>query len=208
MKKIFTLLMACLAISAFAATEPAWYNDVTSITANGQYYIYSVNGQAFMQAGQAQVKAITTSNYTNASTFKFTISKADQGTVKSGNYYLKVYREISGTSSGPLNTKTANGTSIIWTLMANGDYWNIHSYYNVFGDRYPALYYKDGTYDAYLKHNGGISYSNTKDLQTATEYRWYLVSQAQLDRHFAIYFFDAYNESLNIAQYENKVPAA
>ncbi len=208
MKKIFTILsIILLSCGMYAATEQAWYNDVTSITANGQYYIYSVNGNGFMQAGQAQVKSITTSNYTSASTFKFTIANPTEGTVKSGNYYLKCYREISGTSSGPINTKTENGTNIIFTSMNNGEYWNIHGHYNVFGQRYPALYYKNGEYNAYLS-GSGLNYSNTKDLQTATEYRWYVVSQAQLDRHFAIYFFDAYKETLNIAQYSGLVPAA
>ena len=164
-----------------------------------------------MQAGQAQVKAITTSNYTNVSTFKFKISAANQGYVTNGSYYLKSYMVLTGSSnSGPVCTKQSDdGTKIIWTSMNSGEYWNIHSYYNSwFADRYPALYYKDSKYDGYMKHNGGIDYSSTKDTQTGTEYRWYLVSQAQLDRHFAIYFFDAYKESLNIAQYENNVPAA
>ena len=212
MKKIFTLLCTVLFASGlFAATEPAWYNDVTSITANGQYYIYSVNGKAFMQAGQAQVKAITTSNYTNVSTFKFKISAANQGYVTNGSYYLKSYMVLTGSSnSGPVCTKQSDdGTKIIWTSMNSGEYWNIHSYYNAwFADRYPALRYQDNKYDGYMKHNGGIDYSSTKDTQTGTEFRWYLVSQAQLDRHFAIYFFDTYKESLNIAQYENHVPAA
>lgn len=208
MKKISTLLFTVLtSVCTFAATEQAWYNDVTSITNNGQYYIYSVNGNGFMQAGQAQVKSITTSNYTSASTFKFTIANPTEGTVKSGNYYLKCYREISGTSSGPTNTKTENGTNIIFTSMNNGEYWNIHGHYNVFGERYPALYYKNGEYNAYLS-GSGLIWSNTKDTQTATEYRWYVVSQAQLDRHFAIYFFDAYKETLNIEQYSGKIPAA
>jgi len=209
MKKIFTLLNAMLlAVSVFAATEQAWYNDVTSITNNGQYYIYSVNGKGFMQAGQEQVKAITTSNYTNVSTFKFTIANPSEGTVKSGSYYLKCYKEPIGTSSGPINTKTENGTNIIFTSMNSGEYWNIHGHYNVFGQRYPALYYKNGEYNAYIS-GSGINYSNTKDLQTASEYRWYVVSQAQLDRHWAIYFFDLYKESVsNYTQYENLVPAA
>lgn len=208
MKKIFTLFSAMLfAAGVFAATEQAWYNDVTSIAANGQYYIYSVSGKAFMQAGQAKVQSITTSNYTSASTFKFKIANPSEGTVKSGNYYLKCYREVSGTTSGPINTKTENGTNIIFTSMNNGEYWNIHGHYNVLGERYPALYYKNGEYNAYLS-GSGLIWSTTKDLQTATEYRWYVVSQAQLDRHFAIYFFDAYKETLNVAQYENKIPAA
>ena len=96
MRKIFTFLMSLLTIGVFAATEQAWYNDVTSITANGQYYIYSVNGAGFMQAGQAQVKAITTSNYTNASTFKFKISAANQGYVTNGSYYVTTVRRSSG----------------------------------------------------------------------------------------------------------------
>ena len=208
MKKLFTFFSAMLfAAGVFAATEQTWYNDVKSISNNGQYYIYSVNGAGFMQAGQSQVKSITTSNYTNASTFKFTIANPEEGTVKSGNYYLKCYKEVSGTSSGPLVTSTGNGTNIIFTSMSNGSYWNIHGHYNVFGERYPALYYKDGKYDGYLS-GSGLNWSTTKDVQTAAEYRWYVVSQAQLDRHFAIYFFDVYKESLNITQYSGLVPAA
>lgn len=211
MKKIFTILsIILLSCGMYAATEQAWYNDVTSITNNGQYYIYSVNGNGFMQAGQAQVKAITTSNYTNVSTYKFKISKADQGYVTNGSYYVRSYMVLTGSSgSGPVCTKQSDdGTKIIWTSMNGGEYWNIHSYYNAwFSDRYPALNYKDNKYDGYMS-GSGVSYSNTKDTQTATEYRWYLVSQAQLDRHFAIYFFDAYKETLNIAQYSGLVPAA
>ena len=210
MRKIFTFLMSLLTIGVFAATEQAWYNDVTSITANGQYYIYSVNGAGFMQAGQAQVKAITTSNYTNASTFKFKISAANQGYVTNGSYYVRSYMVLTGSSSsGPVCTKQSDdGTKIIWTSMNGGEYWNIHSYYNAwFADRYPALRYQDNKYDGYMS-GSGVSYSSTKDTQTGTEFRWYLVSQAQLDRHFAIYFFEAYKETLNIAQYEGQVPAA
>ena len=212
MKKIFTLFSAMLfAAGVFAATEQAWYNDVTSIAANGQYYIYSVNGKAFMKAGQAKVQSITTSNYTNASTFKFKISKADQGYVTNGSYYVKSYMELggSGSNSGPVCTKQSdNGTKIIWTSMNSGEYWNIHGYYNAwFADRYPALKYESDAYEGYMS-GSGVSYSKTKDTQTETKFRWYLVSQAQLDRHFAIYFFDAYKETLNVAQYENKIPAA
>ena len=212
MKKLFTILSAMLlATGAYAATEQAWYNDVTSITNNGQYYIYSVNGKGFMQAGQAQVKAITTSNYTNTN-FKFTITAAEDGNVKSGNYFLKSYRAAMGSSnSGPVcENNSDDGTTIIWTSMAGGSYWNIHGHYNSFGNRCACLKYADNKYDGYIPSgsilNGGFSV--TKDTQTATEYRWYLVSQAQLDRHFAIYFFDAYKEGCNIAQYENLVPAA
>ena len=165
MKKIFTILsIILLSCGMYAATEQAWYNDVTSITANGQYYIYSVNGNGFMQAGQAQVKAITTSNYTNVSTYKFKISKADQGYVTNGNYYVRSYMVLTGSSgSGPVCTKQSDdGTKIIWTSMNGGEYWNIHSYYNAwFSDRYPALNYKDNKYDGYMS-GSGINYSNTK----------------------------------------------
>ena len=211
-KKIFTILMSMLTISAFAATEQAWYNDVTSITANGQYYIYSVNGKGFMQANKSTVQSITTSNYTNVSTFKFKITKAEDGNVINGDYYLKSYRAALGSSnSGPVCTNNSDdGTTIIWTNMANGSYWNIHGHYDSFGNRCACLKYQGNKYDGYIPSgsilNGGFSI--TKDPQTDTEYRWYLVSQAQLDRHFAIYFFDAYKEGCNIAQYENHVPAA
>ena len=212
MRKLFTFIsFVLLSASLFAATEQAWYNDVTSITANGQYYIYSVKGAGFMQAGKSTVQSITTSNYTNVSTFKFKITKAEDGNVINGNYYLKSYRAALGSSnSGPVCTNNSDdGTTIIWTSMESGLYWNIHGHYDSFGNRCACLKYQD-KYDGYIPSgsilNGGFSI--TKDPQTGAEYRWYLVSQAQLDRHFAIYFFDAYKENCNIAQYENHVPAA
>ena len=213
MKKIFTILTTLLvALGTFAATEPAWYNDVTSISNNGKYYIYSVNGKGFMQAGQSQVKSITTSNYNNASAFKFTITKAEKGNVTCSNKYLKSYTVLTGSSnSGPVCTNNSDdGTTIIWTSMNSGEYWNIHGFYNAWTkDRYPALYYKDGKYDGYLEHYGGISYSSTKDTQTGTEYRWYIVSQEQLDRHFAIYFFEDYKETVSdYTKYKGLVPSA
>jgi len=212
MKKFYTFFVALFAtIAAFAATEQAWYNDVTSIANNGQYYIYSVGGSAFAKAGSATVQAITPKNYKQVSAYLFKIEKAEQGYVTNGSYYLRSNTELLVSSnSGPVCTNSSDkGTKIIWTSMASGTYWNIHSYYEYLGDRYPALYYKDNKYDGYIKHNSGVDYSKTKDLQTATEYRWYLVSQAQLDRHFAIYNYDVYKESIaDYTKYENNVPAA
>jgi|GEM_PF-5669167 len=212
MKKIFTtLFVTLLTTCAFAATEQAWYNDVTSISNNGQYYIYSVNGKGFMQAGQGKVKSITTSNYTNVADFKFTITKAEKGNVKSGSKYLKSYMVLTGSSgSGPVcDNNSDDGTTIIWTSMDNGSYWNIHGFYHAWTkDRYPALRYQNNTYDGHMS-GSGINYSSTKDLQTGTEYRWYLISQAQLDRHFAIYFFDAFKETLaDYTKFNGTVPAA
>ena len=123
MKKFYLILVAfCATLLANAATEPAWYNDVTSITANGQYYIYSVGGTGFMKAGSATVMAATTS----ATPSLFTIASTSEGTVKSGSHYLKVYREADNeATSGPVTTSTENGTNIIFTKMNNGEYWKI-----------------------------------------------------------------------------------
>ena len=208
MKKIFTILMACLAINAFAATEPAWYNDVTSITANGQYYIYSVNGAGFMQAGQSKVKVINLNNYNTTDGLVFKIENPNGGTVTSGGYYLKAYKEVIGTSSGPINTKTENGTTIVWTSMNSGEYWNIHGSYTVVGQRYAGLYYAD-KYDADIPSGSSWGYSDKKDTHTEKQYRWYVISKAHYDRHWAIYLYDRYKETISdYTKWENLVPAA
>ena len=208
MKKIFTILMACLAINAFAATEPAWYNDVTSITNNGQYYIYSVNGAGFMQAGQSKVKVINLNNYNTTDGLVFKIENPNGGTVTSGGYYLKAYKEVIGTSSGPINTKTENGTTIVWTSMNSGEYWNIHGSYTVVGQRYAGLYYAD-KYDADIPSGSSWGYSDKKDTHTEKQYRWYVISKAHYDRHWAIYLYDRYKETISdYTKWENLVPAA
>ena len=199
MKKFFTILSAMLlATGAFAATEQAWYNDVTSIAANGQYYIYSVNGKGFMQAGQDKIKSITTSNYNTINNVLFTISKADAGKTYCGSSYVSSYQY--GTC-GPVGTSSTDGSDIVWTAMSSNSYWNIHGKYSFIGTKYAALYY-DGSYAAAANVLGN------KETQTGAKYQWYLISPAQYNRHFAIYFFDAYKEECNIAQYENQVPAA
>ena len=66
----------------------------TSITANGQYYIYSVNGKAFMQAGQSQVKAITTSNYTNFSKTKKAVFIGVPCEIFAMKQYLKITQRL------------------------------------------------------------------------------------------------------------------
>ena len=206
MKKIYLILVAvCATLFANAATEPVWYNDVTSISPNGQYYIYSVGGSGFMKAGSTTVMAATTS----ATPSLFTIANPAEGTVESGNYKLKVYREIDESStSGPITTSAENGTKVIFTSMSNGSYWNIHGHYNVMGQRYPALYYKNGEYNAYLS-GSGLIWSTSKDTHTETEYRWYVISQAHYARHFAIYAFDSYKETItDYTNYNGNVPAA
>ena len=85
MKKILTILMSLLTISAFATTEQAWYNDVTSIANNEQYYIYSVNGKGFMQGGNSKVKAVTQNNYNSESNLLFTISTSNKRTYSGSN---------------------------------------------------------------------------------------------------------------------------
>lgn len=206
MKKIFTIFSAALiSLSAFAATEQAWYNDVTSISANGKYYIYSVNGAGFMQAGNEKIQAVTSSNYNTTNGLVFTITSSSEGVVTCDDKYLYSYQ--AGNTCGPVHANgTDKGTSIIWTLLENGAFWNIHSLYTFMGNRYAALYYKDNKYDAVVKDKNPIS-QNKKETYTDAEYQWYVISTAHFDRHFAIYFFDAYKETVaDYTKYEGKVP--
>jgi len=199
MKKIFTILMACLAINAFAATEPAWYNDVTSITANGQYYIYSVNGKGFMQGGNSKVKTVTQNNYNSESNLLFTIAGQNGAKTHSGSNYLSSYQY--GTN-GPIGDESTSGTNIYWTSMNNGQYWNIHGKYNFMGDKYACLQYDGG-------YSGLANVLGQKETHTDAKSQWYLVSPAQYDRHWAIYLYDRYKESIaDYTKWENLVPAA
>jgi hypothetical protein len=198
-----------LATGLFAATEPAWYNDVTSITANGQYYIYSVNGAGFMQAGNEQVKAINQNNYSTTSGLVFKIVSPSGGNVYSGNYYLYSYQASLTSACGPVYSNGSDkGTKIVWTLMENGAFWNIHSLYEFMGNRYAALYYTGEKYDAVVKDKNPIS-QNRKDTYTDIEYQWYVISPAHYDRHWAIYLYDRYKETISdYTKWENLVPAA
>ena len=208
MRKIFTtLFVTLLTTCAFAATEQAWYNDVTSISNNGQYYIYSVNGKGFMQAGQSKVKAINTSNYSSTNGILFTIGNPSGSNVTASGKYLFAYQ--AGDACGPVHGNGSDkGTSIVWTLLQNGAFWNIHGLYDFLGNRYAALYYTTDGYDAVVKDKNPIS-QNRKDTYTDAEYQWYVISPAHFNRHFAIYFFDAYKETVtDYTKFEGTVPAA
>lgn len=207
MKKIFTILLSFLTLSAFAATEPAWYNDVTSIAANGQYYIYSPKGEGFMQAGNSAIKAINQNTYKTTSGLLFTIVSPSGGNVYNGSNYLYSYQ--AGSTCGPVHGNGSDkGTKIVWTLMENGAFWNIHSLYDFLGNRYAALYYTGSKYDAVVKDKNPIS-QNRKDTYTDIEYQWYVISQAHYDRHWAIYLYDRYKETItDYTQWENLVPAS
>ena len=207
MKKIFTILLACLTLGAFAATEPAWYNDVTSITAKGQYYIYSPKGAGFMQAGNSAIKAINQNTYNTTNGLLFTIVNPSGGNVYNGSNYLYSYQ--AGSTCGPVHDNGSDkGTNIVWTLLENGSFWNIHALYDFLGNRYAALYYTGEKYDAVVKDKNPIS-QNRKDTYTDIEYQWYVISPAQYDRHWAIYLYDRYKESISdYTKWENLVPAA
>ena len=202
MKKIFTILSTVLfAAGVFAATEPAWYNDVTSIAANGQYYIYSVNGKGFVQENSADMKTATA----NSAPSKWTISKASGGTICSqGGYYLKSY-ELSSNTKGK---SPENGSSAVYeVLRESGKYWNIYGYYTfkvgllTFGPYYAALYYDGSNYDA------TVGAKETITERTDAQYQFYLISQEHYDRHWAIYLYDRYKESISdYTQWENLVP--
>ena len=208
MRKIFTFFcVAIFATSAFAATEPAWYNDVTSITNNGEYYIYSPKGSGFMQAENEKIKTINLNTYSTTTGLVFTIANPNGGNVKSGSSYLYSYQ--AGSTCGPVHGNGSDkGTNIVWTLLNNGEFWNIHSLYDFLGNRYAALYYTGSKYDAVVKDKNPIS-QNRKDTYTDIEYQWYVISPAQYDRHWAIYLYDRYKETISdYTQWENLVPAA
>ena len=207
MRKIFTFLFSLLTISAFAATEPTWYNDVTSITNNGQYYIYSVKGAGFMQAGNSAIKTINQNTYNTTSGLVFTVANPSGGNVYNGSNYLYSYQ--AGSTCGPVHGNGSDkGTNIVWTLMENGSFWNIHSLYDFLGNRYAALYYTGEKYDAVVKDKNPIS-QNRKDTYTDVEYQWYVISPAHYDRHWAIYLYDRYKETISdYTKWENLVPAA
>ena len=196
MKKIYLLMVAVLATMAVdAATEPAWYNDVTSIAANGQYYIYSVNGKGFMQAGQSKVKAVNTNNYNTESGLIFTITKQSKGSTYNGSYYLSAY---SAGTNGPVSTNaSADGCTISWENKSS--YWNIYSNYKFIWDQTAYLLYKDNSYSATAL---------TGD-KTDVEYQWYVISTAHYDRHWAIFLYEKYKETdvKDYTKYEGKVPA-
>ena len=201
MKKIFTLLSVVLfATSIFAATEQAWYNDVTSIS-NGNYYIYSANGKGFMQAGQSKVKTVNNSNYTSSSDLLFTITAQTDGKAYNGSQYVSSYQ--AGTC-GPTGSSSDDGSQLIWTLMNSGAFWNIHGHYTAFfAERWAALSYNSGSYSAKANVTGG------KKDYTDAQYQWYVISQAQYNRHWAIYAYDVYKETVtDYTKYEGKVPAA
>lgn len=193
MKKIFTILsIILLSCGAYAATEQAWYNDVTSITDNGQYYIYSVNGKGFMQGGNSKVRSVNSNNYSTESNLLFTISTSNKRTY-SGSNYLCSYETRT---CGPVGSTSSDGSTMIWESKSG--YWLVYGSYTFIWAQKAYLRYEDNAYAATCLNP---SLDDNK-------FKWYLISQAQYNRHFAIYFFDAYKETLNIEQYSGLVPAA
>lgn len=194
MKKIFTLLSAMLlATGAFAATEQAWYNDVTSITNNGQYYIYSVNGKGFMQGGNSKVKSVNSNNYSTESNLLFTISTSNKRTY-SGSNYLCSYETKT---CGPVGSTSSDGSTMIWESKSG--YWLVYGSYTFIWAQKAYLRYEDNAYAATCLNP---SLDDNK-------FKWYLISQAQYNRHWAIYLYDRYKESISdYTKWENLVPAA
>lgn len=194
MKKIFTLLSAMLlATGAFAATEQAWYNDVTSITNNGQYYIYSVNGKGFMQGGNSKVKAVTQNNYNSESNLLFTISTSNKRTYSGSNYLCSYETQ----TCGPVGGTNTSGSTMIWE--GKSGYWLVYGSYTFIWAQKAYLRYESNAYNATCLN---------PDLDDS-KFHWYLVSPAQYDRHWAIYLYDRYKESISdYTKWENLVPAA
>lgn len=194
MRKLFTFIsFVLLSASLFAATEQAWYNDVTSITNNGQYYIYSVNGKGFMQGGNSKVKAVTQNNYNSESNLLFTISTSNKRTY-SGSNYLCSYETKT---CGPVGGTNTNGSTMIWE--GKSGYWLVYGSYTFIWTQKAYLRYESNAYDATCL---------SPDLSDS-KFHWYLVSPAQYDRHWAIYLYDRYKESISdYTKWENLVPAA
>ena len=193
MKKIFTLLLSCLTLGAFAATEQAWYNDVTSIANNGQYYIYSVSGKGFMQGGNSKVKAITQNNYNSESNLLFTISTSNKRTYSGSNYLCSYETQ----TCGPVGGTNTSGSTMIWE--GKSGYWLVYGSYSFIWTQKAYLRYENNAYNATCLN---------PDLSDS-KFHWYLVSPAQYDRHWAIYFYDRYKESISdYTKWENLVPAA
>ena len=194
MRKLFTFIsFVLLSASLFAATEQAWYNDVTSITNNGQYYIYSVNGKGFMQGGNSKVKAVTQNNYNSESNLLFTISTSNKRTY-SGSNYLCSYETKT---CGPVGGTNTSGSTMIWE--GKSGYWLVYGSYTFIWTQKAYLRYESNAYDATCL---SPDLSNSK-------FHWYLVSPAQYDRHWAIYLYDRYKESISdYTKWENLVPAA
>lgn len=194
MRKLFTLLNAMLlAVSAFAATEAAWYNDVTSITNNGQYYIYSVKGAGFMQAGQSRVKAVNQNNYTSNSDLLFTINTSSNRTYCGSNYLCSYEMQ----TCGPVGGNNTSGSTMIWENKSS--YWLVYGSYTFIWAQKAYLWYADNKYDATCLN---------PDLSDA-KFHWYLISPAQYDRHWAIYLYDRYKETISdYTQWKDIVPSA
>ena len=194
MRKLFTFIsFVLLSASLFAATEQAWYNDVTSITNNGQYYIYSVNGKGFMQGGNSKVKAVTQNNYNSESNLLFTISTSNKRTY-SGSNYLCSYETKT---CGPVGGTNTNGSTMIWE--GKSGYWLVYGSYTFIWTQKAYLRYESNAYNATCL---------SPDLSDS-KFHWYLVSPAQYDRHWAIYLYDRYKESISdYTKWENLVPAA
>ena len=193
MRKLFTLLFTVLFASGiFAATEQAWYNDVTSITSNGQYYIYSVNGKGFMQGGQSKVKTVNQNNYTSNSDLLFTINTSSNRTYCGSNYLCSYETQTCGPTGG---TNTG-GSTMIWENKST--YWLVYGSYSFIWSQKAYLWYEN-KYDATCLN---------PDL-TDTKFHWYLISPAQYDRHWAVYLYDRYKETISdYTQWENLVPSA
>ena len=195
MKKLFTLLTTVLfALGAFAATEPAWYNDVTSIAANGQYYIYSVNGAGFVQAGQKKVKSVTTNNYTSTSDLLFTFTGTTDANTYNGSNYLSSFQ--AGTC-GPTGKSGKDGVSLTWVKKTSA--WQVYGSYSFIWSQKAYLYYEDGY----------AAKTNSTPGDNDTKYQWLLISQAHYDRHWAIYLYERYKDNISdYTKYEGKVPSA
>ena len=194
MRKIFTILFTVLFASGlFAATEQAWYSDVTSITNNGQYYIYSVAGKGFMQGGNSKVKAVTQNNYNSESNLLFTISTTNNRTYTGSNYLCSYETQ----TCGPVGGTNTSGSTMIWE--GKSGYWLVYGSYTFIWAQKAYLRYESNAYNATCLN---------PDLDDS-KFHWYLVSPAQYDRHWAIYLYDRYKESIaDYTKWENLVPAA
>ena len=206
-KICLTTLVILFGMAAQAVVvEQEWFNNVTEITADEQYYIYSVNANRFMVPGEDTL--LIPRFDTVAKPFTMSLYEEEEGEEKAQNSLPDSYYTYSGESylcakfngiCGPVGTKETDGNKLYWVWVKKSEAWNIHSQYNTVysADNYGTLRFTN-KYE--VKTNSG--YWNT---QTDPEYLWWLITPAQYDLHWAIYAFDSYKDTTSIMGFSDKV---
>lgn len=194
MKRFLLAIVSAMLVCAslFAATEQAWYNDVTSIANNGQYYIYNLEYEKFIQANDDALKTATKTVTPSC----WTITNASNGNVKCivGNttYYINAYTNaLTGSSSTRNTSNSVKGCDLTWVKKSS--YWLVYGTYNYLGTKTAYLFYTGSRYNA------------NQFEPSSDDASWYLVSTDQYTRHWLIYDFDVLKESINLSSYATTV---